>query len=106
MPKTAAKTLSVHSRDGTHLASIKPSEYLAWRNKWASDNGFPPRGVGLVVETPGLPGGEQLVESAAALRRLLAWLPPGETAAHVVTLCALPADLQDKLAGCDVWKAM
>ena len=102
--KTDVNTLSVQDRRGERVASIKPSEYPAWRKKWASDNGRVARRVGLVVDTPG--EGQRLLDSAAALRRLLASLPPGETTAHVVALCALPAELQDKLEGCDVWKAM
>ena len=101
--KTAAKTLGVQDRRGECVASIRPSEYLAWRKKWASDNGRVARRVGLAVDTP---GGEKFVGITVALRRLLASLPPGEATAHVVALCALPAELQDKLEGCDVWKAM
>ena len=97
------KTLSVQDKRGDQIASIKPSEYLAWRKKRASDSGWVARRVGLVVDTP---GGERLVDSAAALRRLLASLPPGEATAQVVALCALPAELQDKLEGYDVWKGV
>ncbi len=101
-PKTDVKTLSVQDRRGERV-SITPSAYPAWRKKWASDNGRVARRVGLVVDTP---GGEQFVGSAGALQRLLASLPPGEATAHVVALCALPAELQDKLEGYDVWKAV
>ena len=101
--QSTTKTLKVRSQCGEHLTTIKPSEFLGWRKKWADDTGRAPRRVGLVVDTP---GGEALVTSAAALRRLLASLPPGERAAGVVALCSLPAQLQAKLTGCEVWKAV
>ena len=98
-----AATLCVQDKGGALIARIMPSGYLAWRKQWAAENGRIARNVGLVVDTP---IGERLVDSAAALRRLAAFLPPGETSARLVALCALPTDLQDKLEGCDVWKAI
>ena len=98
-----ATTIRVQDQGGALIACIVPSGYLAWRKQWASENGRIARRVGLVVDTP---GGERLVDSATALRRLAPFLPPGETSARLVALCALPTDLQNELAGCDVWKAI
>ena len=98
-----ATTLRVQDKGGELIACIVPSGYLAWRKQWAAKNGQAARRAGLVVDTP---VGEQLVDSATALRRLAPFLPPGETSARLVTLCALPTDLQDKLVGFDVWKAI
>jgi len=98
-----AATIRVQDQGGALIACIVPSGYLAWRKQWASENGRIARRVGLVVDTP---VGERLVDSATALRRLAPFLPPGETSARLVALCVLPTDLQDKLEGCDVWKAI
>ena len=98
-----AATIRVQDQGGSLVACIVPSGYLAWRKQWASENGRIARRVGLVVDTP---VGERLVDSATALRRLAPFLPCGETSARLVALCALPTDLQHKLAGCDVWKAI
>ena len=97
------KSLSVQDRRGDRIASVRPSGFLAWRKQWAAESGRAAKGVGLVVDTP---GGERLVASAAELRRLLPSLAPGESSAHVVALCALPAELQAQLEGSDVWKAV
>ena len=97
------KSLSVQDRRGDRIACFRPSGFLAWRKKWAADSGRKAKRVGLVVDSP---GGERLVTSAAELRRLLPSLAPGESSAHVVALCALPAELQAELEGSEVWKAV
>ena len=96
-----AATLRVQDKGGELIACIAPSGYLVWRKQWAAENGRIARRVGLVVDAP---VGERLVDSATVLRRLAPFL--GETSARLVALCALPTDLQDKLEGCDVWKAI
>ena len=95
--------MSVQDRRGDRIASFRPSGFLAWRKKWAADSGRKATRVGLVVDSP---GGERLVTSAAELRRLMPSLAPGESSAHVVALCALPAELQAELEGSEVWKAV
>ena len=95
--------MSVQDRRGDRIACFRPSGFLAWRKKWAADSGRKAKRVGLVVDSP---GGERLVTSAAELRRLLPSLAPGESSAHVVALCALPAELQAELEGSEVWKAV
>ena len=95
--------MSVQDRRGDRIASFRPSGFLAWRKKWAADSGRKATRVGLVVDSP---GGERLVTSAAELRRLLPSLAPGESSAHVVALCALPAELQAEFEGSEVWKAV
>ena len=101
--RKAATTLRIQDKRGDLIVCIATSGYLMWRKQWAAENGQIARRVGLVVDTP---VGERLVDSATALRRLAPFLPPGETSARLVALCALPTDLQDKLEGCDVWKAI
>ena len=101
--REVAATLRVQDKGGELIACIAPSGYLVWRKQWAAENRRIAQRVGLVVDTP---VGERLVDSATALRRLAPFLPPGETSARLVALCALPTDLQDKLEGCDLWKAV
>ena len=93
---------SAFSRQGG-TTSIDTSCFLAWRKKWAAENGQrKPASVGVALETP---SGEALATSAAELKRLLPLLPE-ETPGQVVAQCRLPAQLEADLSGCDVWKAV
>ena len=99
------KKLQVEDKCGNLIVELAPSRFSEWRRSFATTHGKQPRHIALLLRTSD--GGEFIVDTAAALRRLKTKIADSEetVACELLERVRPPTCVEHDLSDCDIWRA-